>query len=77
MCLIILCILQDNVAKTISAKKTTIARFNGIQQMWIGADYWPIEGKWKWRNAYQNFDGNIISHHFSYNKPLNELLIIY
>lgn len=58
ICNLFLCTLQDNVAKTISSKKATIARYNGIQQMWIGADYWPIERKWKWRNAYVDFDGN-------------------
>ena len=25
--------------------------------MWVGADYWPLEEKWKWRNNYVGFDG--------------------
>ena len=49
--------LQTNVANTIKAKKGTVPRFNGIQKMWIGADYWPLEGKWKWRNAYEDVNG--------------------
>lgn len=33
--------------------------FNTIEHMWIGADYWPTEENWKWRNSYIDFDGNI------------------
>ena len=25
--------------------------------MWIGADYFKVDGKWKWRNSYIDFDG--------------------
>ena len=49
--------VQNDVANTINAKKGTVARFNGIQKMWVGADYWPLEGKWKWRNTYEDFNG--------------------
>ena len=27
--------------------------------MWVGADYRPISGKWKWRNAFVGFDGTL------------------
>ena len=64
--------LQDNIAKIISSKETTATRFKGIQQMWIGADYWPIEGTWKWRNAYVDFDGNLIP--FCCGKSSNQLI---
>ena len=50
-------ILQEGIKDTINAKKTTIERFAGIQNMWIGADFWPVDGKWKWRNSYIDFDG--------------------
>ena len=33
--------------------------FGTIQFMWVGADYWPNEENWKWRNSYIEFDGNI------------------
>ena len=49
--------LKEEIGKVIGAKKSTIARFNGDHNMWIGADYWPVDGKWKWRNAYVGFDG--------------------
>ena len=51
------CPFQDAVGKVIDEKKTTIERFNGDHNMWIGADYSTIEGKWKWRNAFVGFDG--------------------
>ena len=27
--------------------------------MWVGADYRPVSGKWKWRNAFVGFDGTL------------------
>ena len=52
-------LLQKNVQKNINDKKTTFPMFNTIEHMWIGADYWPTEENWKWRNSYIDFDGNI------------------
>ena len=51
-------LLQNNVQKNIDDKKTTFPMFGTIQFMWIGADYWPNEENWKWRNSYIEFDGN-------------------
>ena len=52
-------LLQKNVQKNINDKKTTFPMFNTIEHMWIGADYWPTEENWKWRNSYIDFDGKI------------------
>ena len=52
-------LLQNNVQKNINDKKTTFPMFDTIQFMWIGADYWPNEEHWKWRNSYIEFDGKI------------------
>ena len=43
--------------------------FNTIEHMWIGADYWPTEENWKWRNSYIDFDGNIYK--FKLNATVN------
>ena len=56
--IILVFIQQDNVKTTINAKKTTIARFNSIQNMWVGADYSESGQKWKWRNSYVDFEGS-------------------
>ena len=43
----------------INAKIDTIPRFNSIQNIWVGAEYLPASGKWKWRNSHAEFRGNL------------------
>ena len=43
----------------ISKKMTTIPRFKGIKQMWVGADYSTTK-KWQWRGYFKEFTGKYI-----------------
>jgi hypothetical protein len=47
---------QNGISKLITTKLQTIARFKGIKQMWVGADY-SVENKWQWRGYYKAFTG--------------------
>ena len=48
---------KNGIASLIGPKLTTIPRFKGIKQMWIGGDY-SITNKWQWRGYYKAFTGN-------------------
>ena len=50
---------QDDIEKTIEAKKDSVPRFDAIQTIWVGGEYWSNEEKWKWRNSYVAFNGKI------------------
>jgi hypothetical protein len=35
---------------------STIPRFKGIKQFWVGADY-SVLNKWRWKGYYKDFTG--------------------
>ena len=47
---------QNGISALITPKMSTIPRFKGIKQMWVGADY-SVLNKWSWRGYYKDFTG--------------------
>ncbi len=52
--------IQQGIINVVASKLQTIARFKGIKQMWIGADFSNTSSAWQWRGYYKSFNGNSI-----------------
>jgi hypothetical protein len=57
----------------VASKLQTVARFKGIKQMWIGADFSNTSSAWQWRGYYKSFNGKSI-HLFFKLRQFNFLL---
>ena len=44
------------IAALLDKKREEMAQFEDISQMWLGADFDPLEKRWKWTDHYQDFN---------------------